>query len=100
MASDSLQALAMIEGVILLSQLVISLLGLGVAYVAYIGYRRHDRRPMLSFCLGFILLFGPPAVVGIAVVVVGVGSEIGATAVTQLSKIAGLVLVLAALRIS
>lgn len=95
---DPLQSLTTIRGVILLSQLLISLLGLTVAYIAYVGYRRHDRQPMLYFCVGFFLLFGPPAVVGIAALV-GVGSELGASAVTQISKIVGLVLVLAAIRI-
>jgi hypothetical protein len=81
------------------SQLLVSLLGLGIAYVAYVGYRRHDRRPMLYFCLGFGFLFGPPAVVGVLVVVVGAGSEVGASVVTQFSKLVGLALVLAALRV-
>lgn len=99
MIPDSLQALTTVRGVILLSQLLISLLGLTIAYIAYVGYRRHDRRPMLYFCVGFFFLFGPPAVVGIAVLV-GIGGEVGGSAVTQLSKIAGLVLVLAALRVN
>jgi hypothetical protein len=99
MAPEPLQALTTIQAVILLSQILISLLGLTVAYIAYVGFRRHEREPMLYFCVGFFLLFGPPAIVGIAVLV-GIGSEVGGSLVTALSKIVGLVLVLAALRIN
>lgn len=99
MVPGPLQALTTIQGAILLSQLLISLLGFAVAYIAYVGYRRHDRQPMLYFCVGFFLIFGPPAVVGIAALV-GIGSEIGATVITQFSKIVGLLLVLAALRVN
>jgi hypothetical protein len=100
MVSDLLQALTGIRLVITLIQLFISLLGLAIAYVAYKGYRRYDNKPMLYFCLGFFLLFGPPAAVGIPAGVLGIGDEVVATLVTQLSEIAGLVLVFVALRIN
>ncbi|MEZ3117524.1 hypothetical protein RYH80_16535 [Halobaculum sp. MBLA0147] len=88
-----------VETVLAASQFLVSLLGLTIAYIAYDGYRRHDRLTMLYFCLGFVLLFGPPAVVGVAVVYVGVGGEVAAAAITQLSKILGLALVVFALRV-
>lgn len=82
----------------MVSQLLVTLLGLGVSYIAYVGYRRYDERAMLYFCLGFVLLFGPPALVGGLVVFAGVGNELAATAIRQASKLVGLVLVVVALR--
>jgi hypothetical protein len=100
MVSDPLQAVTGIGLLIALIQLFISLLGLAIAYVAYTGYRRYDSKPMLYFCLGFFMLFGPPAAVGLLAGVLETGDEVVATLVTQLSEIAGLVLVFVALRIN
>jgi hypothetical protein len=99
-ASAVLQELSGLEWLFLVSEILITVLGLSISYIAYIGYRRHDSRPMLLFCLGFILVVGVPATAGTVVVFGGVGSERIAGAVTQISTIIGMALILIALRTS
>jgi hypothetical protein len=97
--TSPIQQLSALEWVFLLSELLVTVLGLGISYIAYIGYRRNDSRPMLLFCLGFVLVVGVPAAVGAGFVFVGVGSEWIAGAISQGATVAGLVLILVALRI-
>lgn len=95
-----LQQLTDLEWLFVFSEVVITVLGLSISYIAYVGYRRNDSRPMLLFCLGFVLVVGVPAVVGSVVAFGGVGPDWVAGTVNQLSVMAGLVLILVALRIS
>jgi len=89
-----------IEWLFLFGEIIITVLGLGISYIAYVGYRRNDSRPMLLFCIGFILVIGIPAIVGSAVVFGGIINEPTAGIITQLSTIVGMVLILIALRTS
>lgn len=45
-------------------------IGLGIAYLAYRGYRRNQSRPMLFISLGFILSIGIPFVLLLPLVLV------------------------------
>lgn len=95
-----LQELSGVDWLFLLGEIAITILGLSISYIAYVGYRHNDSRPMLLFCIGFILVVGVPAVVGSAVIFGGIRSDSIAGGVTQLSQIMGMALILIALRIS
>ncbi|OYR48019.1 MULTISPECIES: hypothetical protein [unclassified Halorubrum] len=95
-----LQELSGIDWLLLSGEILITVLGLSISYIAYVGYRRSDSRPMLLFCIGFILVIGVPAIVGSAVVFADRIKDPIAGAVTQLSTILGMVLILIALRTS
>jgi hypothetical protein len=96
----ALPELTGIDWLFLFSELAITVLGLSISYIAYVGYRRSDSRPMLYFCIGFILVVGVPAIVGVVVVFGGVAGEQIAGLISQTSTIIGMVLILVALRIS
>lgn len=76
------------------SELLSVALGLTISYLAYLGYRRNQSRPMLFVALGFALILGVP---GAALVVLwfglGVPSPI-VNSVGQVSELAGLVAIL------
>jgi len=95
-----LQGVSLVEWLLVVSEAVVTVLGLSISYIAYVGYRRTDSRPMLLFCVGFILVVGVPAVVGSVVVFGGIGGDLVAGGISQLSRIVGMVLILVALRIS
>lgn len=95
----TLQELSGVDWLFLFSEVLVTALGLGISYIAYVGYRRHDSRPMLLFCVGFALVVGVPAVVGSVIVFGGVGGGRLAGAISQLSRIVGMALILIALRI-
>ena len=95
----ALPELTGIDWLFLFSELAITVLGLSISYIAYVGYRRNDSRPMLYFCIGFILLVGVPAIVGVVVVFGGVAGEQIAGFISQISTIIGMVLILVALRV-
>lgn len=93
----ALAALSAVEWLFLASELAITVLGLAISYIAYVGYRRTEERAMLLFCIGFILVVGVPAVAGATVF--GGGSEVLAGGVSQLSTLVGMALILFALRL-
>lgn len=99
-AAVILQTLSRIELLFLAGEIIVTVLGLSISYIAYVGYRRNDSRPMLLFCIGFILVIGVPAVVGSLAVFGSVGSDRIAGGITQISRIIGMVLILVALRTS
>lgn len=43
-------------------QLLTTILGLAVAYIAFRGYRRNQSRPMLFIAVGFVLTFWTPVI--------------------------------------
>lgn len=99
-AGTELGDLTTVELLLGASELLVIALGLTISYIAYVGYRRNDSRPMLFFSAGFILVVGVPAVAGSLFVFGGVGSELLAGGVSQLATIAGMVAILYALRTS
>ncbi|MFC6786692.1 hypothetical protein ACFQFH_12610 [Halobaculum halobium] len=80
------------------SELLGVVLGLTIGYIAYRGYRRNDARPMLFVALGFVLLFGVPALAAGVYLLVPAVSEVHAGAATQIAELLGLVSVLYGLR--
>lgn len=97
LASTTFGDLSTAEQVLVASDLLVVVLGLTIAYIAYTGYRRNESRPMLFVSLGFVLLVGVPAVVGSLFLVAAVG-ELVAGAITQASTIAGMASILYGLR--
>ena len=89
---------SLVEWLFVGSEVLITVLGLGISYIAYVGYRRTQERAMLLFCVGFVLTVGVPAIAGALVVFGDLGSEFLAGAVSQLSTVFGMVLILVALR--
>ncbi|SFC51643.1 hypothetical protein SAMN05444422_109183 [Halobiforma haloterrestris] len=76
------------------SELVSFALGLVISYLAYLGYRRNQSRPMLFIALGFALILGVP---GVALVILGFGLDIPipiVNSVGQVSELAGLLAIL------
>lgn len=76
------------------SELISVALGLTISYLAYLGYRRNESRPMLFIALGFVLILGVP---GIALVILGFGLDVPVPIVNgvgQLSELGGLVAIL------
>lgn len=100
MTGSELGDLTTMELVLLMSELLVVVLGLTISYIAYVGYRRNNSRPMLFFAVGFILVVGVPAVASSVYVFSGVGTELVAGSVTQLARIVGMVCILVALRMS
>ena len=96
-ASTTFGDLSTAEQLLVASELVVVVLGLTIAYIAYRGYRRNESRPMLFVSLGFILLVGVPAVGGMLFLFVGLG-EVTAAAINRASTIAGMTSILYGLR--
>lgn len=92
------------EAAILVLQIAKSAIGLGIAYIAYRGYREHASRPMLYISIGFILVLGLPfilSILGVSLVAsIGLPVSIQAAiiSVSELSQVVGLVIILYALR--
>lgn len=97
-ATGGLGGMTIGELLLVASELVVVALGAAISYIAYVGYRRNDSRPMLFFCVGFVLVVGVPAVVGSLFLFAGLGSEPVAGAISQAATIAGMVCILVALR--
>lgn len=55
--------------VALVLELLTTLLGLAVAYIAFRGYRRNQSRPMLFVAVGFVLTFWTPVLLLVSFVV-------------------------------
>ena len=74
-----------------------AVLGLGIAAVAFRGYRRNGSRPMLYLTAGFLLAFSAPVVVlGLYLFVPGItGTHFGIG--SRLSQTVGLLTILYAL---
>jgi hypothetical protein len=75
-----------------------ALVGLFIAYQAYRGYRRNDSRPMLFLAAGFVLALAVPFLLLLAFVALPFLGEGLATLLSQTSQVAGLLLVVYALR--
>lgn len=77
-----------------ISELISVALGLTISYLAYLGYRRNQSRPMLFIALGFALILGVP---GAALVILRFGLHVPVpivNSVGQISELAGLVAIL------
>lgn len=93
------------EAVLMVLQVVKAIIGIGIAYIAYQGYRSNQSRPMLYLAAGFILVLGVPfflylgglSLVAIAGLPSPAQGAIVATA--ELSQIAGLVAIVYALKL-
>jgi len=93
------------EATIMGLQVLKAVIGMGIAVIAYRGYRNNQSRPMLFLAMGFILVLGMPFVLYVgglsAVVIIGmpaVGQAI-VIALAELCQLAGLVAILHALRL-
>lgn len=93
------------EAALMVMQMVKAIIGIGIAYIAYRGYRNNRSRPMFYLALGFVLVLGLPfvlylgglsllALVGLAAV-----GQAGLIALAEVSQILGLVAILYALRL-
>lgn len=83
-----------------LSQIVVTILGVLIAYTAYKGYRRNDSRPMFFIAVGFALAIGLPFL--LVLVVLFLQSSTAATVVSLVSRLltlVGLACILYALRL-
>lgn len=82
------------------SDLVSGALGLGIAYLAYRGYRRNESRPMFFISLGFVLAIGLPLVLLVPLLLVPSLPTTVQTAIvvaTDVLNIAGLASILYAI---
>ncbi|SDQ21356.1 DUF7521 family protein [Natronobacterium texcoconense] len=92
------------EAAMLAINVLKAFIGLGIAYIAYQGYRRNESRPMLYLAVGFVLVLGVPFflfVGGFSVFfLVGLPSlaEPGVVVASELSQVIGLVVIVYALR--
>jgi hypothetical protein len=76
------------------SELLSVALGLTISYLAYLGYRRNQSRPMLFIALGFVLILGIPGA-SLVILRFGFGVPIPiVNSVAQVSELAGLVAIL------
>jgi hypothetical protein len=76
------------------SELISVALGVAISYLAYLGYRRNQSRPMLFIALGFALILGVP---GVALVILRFGLNLPipiVNSISQVSELAGLVAIL------
>ncbi|MFB6151858.1 MAG: hypothetical protein ABEJ40_08645 [Haloarculaceae archaeon] len=94
---DAVTGLAPFELLLLASDLLVVVLGIAIAAVAYRGYGRNDSRPMLFVAAGFVLTFGGPGAVFVAALVVPMPSAV-AGGLTQLSEVAGMLTILYGIR--
>lgn len=93
------------EAAIMALQILKAVIGIGIAVIAYRGYRNNESRPMLFIATGFILVLGVPFVLyfgGMSILVLVGLPTVGQAvliAVAELSQVAGLVAILYALRL-
>lgn len=80
-----------------ITDVLMALLGIFIAYHAYRGYRRNESRPMLYISIGFILVLAVPFVLLVAGLVLSLISGTVVALVTQTSQIVGLLAILYAL---
>lgn len=81
------------------TDVLMALIGIYIAYHAYRGYRRNESRPMLYISIGFILVLAVPFVLLMAYHLIPFISETVAV-VIQTFQILGLMAILYALRMS
>lgn len=92
------------EATLMALQVLKAVIGVGIAIIAYQGYRKNDSRPMLFLATGFILVLGLPFLlylVGFAVLFLldlPSPAQAGVIILAELSQIAGLISILYALR--
>ena len=80
-------------------ELLGAVLGIGIAYLAYRGYRRNGSRPMLFVSLGFALALGVPLVFTLLYLVLPVtGWEVAIQLAIQTVEIVGLLCIIYGLR--
>lgn len=88
-----------IQAGLLAYELLGATLGVGIAYLAYRGYRRNQSRPMLFVSLGFALALGVPLAVTLLYVVLPVsGNGVAVQLLTQTFEVAGLLCIIYGLR--
>lgn len=81
-----------------LSEVLSVVLGLGISYIAYRGYRRNGSRPMLFVSAGFVLIVGLPAVLFLLLYVALSLPAPVANSAAQVCEFCGLVSILYGLR--
>jgi hypothetical protein len=81
------------ELVFLLSDYVVIAISLGIAYIAYQGFRSHDSRPMLYIAAGFSLAFGGPGSIFLLSLVLPIPTLVVGT-ITQSTELLGMGLIL------
>ena len=92
------------EAALLVLQVIKAVVGVGIAIIAYRGYRDNQSRPMLDIAAGFMLVLGIPFILyvgGIGIVaLVGLPAAVQAVVIVlaEVSQIAGLLAILHALR--
>lgn len=82
-----------LELAFLLSDYLVVLVSLVIAYVAYRGYTRNDSRPMLFVAVGFLVAFGGPGGIFVVSQVTPLSPVVTAT-VTQLTETVGMLTIL------
>ncbi len=86
-------------------QVLKALLGIGIAYIAYRGFRDNASRPMLYIAIGFVLVLGVPFLLLLvstgllAVVGLTQAAEAALVATSEISQILGLLAIVHALRL-
>lgn len=94
-----------LEAAVMLVQIVQAIVGIGIAYIAYRGYRRNESRPMLYIAIGFILVLGVPFALYIgafaAIAATGLASDMQllVVGIAEISQLLGLVAIWHALRV-
>jgi len=93
------------ELAIMVLQVIKAIIGIGIAIIAYRGYRKNESRPMLFLATGFILVLGVPfvlyigAVPLVAVFDISPGPQAVVIGLAELSQVVGLLSILHALRL-
>lgn len=80
--------------VLLASDYVTVLLGLVIAYFAFLGYRRNDSRAMLFVAVGFVFVFGGPGLVSLVYLFTPFANEYVVSGLTQASELVGMLSIL------
>ena len=93
------------EVAILALQVIKAIIGIGIAIIAYRGYRNNESRPMLYIATGFILVLGVPFILYLGAIPLVVMFDIPPWSqaiviwLAELSQVVGLVSILHALRL-
>lgn len=83
----------------LTADVLMALLGIFIAYHAYLGYRRNESRPMLYIATGFVLVLTVPFLLLVALQLIAVLSETVTVVVIQTIQVLGLAAILYGFRV-
>lgn len=89
-----LEGLGTADLVLLASDFLTVVLGLVIAYFAYLGYRRNDSRAMLFVAIGFVLVFGGPGLLALVYLFTPIANGYLVSGLTQASELAGMLAIL------